>query len=56
MTTPKRRRRPSVEGEIQKHVFAHIWGRGVPGLFAFHVPNGAYFGGDRARAAIQMNI
>lgn len=53
----KIRRRPSrnsEEGKIQRAVFANIWQRGVQGLFAFHVPNGANFGGDRALAAMQM--
>jgi hypothetical protein len=54
MPIQKRRRRPSVEGQIQRAVFQNIWGRGVPNLFAFHVPNGANFGGDRALAAMQM--
>lgn len=35
-------------------MFSHIWERGVPGLFAFHVPNGANFGSDRVLRAKQM--
>jgi hypothetical protein len=34
------RRHP--EDDIQRAVFQHIRARGVPGLFAFHVPNGGY--------------
>ena len=30
------------EQAIQKAVVAHLRARGVPGLFAFHVPNGGY--------------
>jgi hypothetical protein len=30
------------EQQIQRAVFAHLRARGVPGLFAFHVPNGGY--------------
>lgn len=30
------------EDHIQRAVFQHIRARGVPGLFAFHVPNGGY--------------
>lgn len=36
------RRRSSPEADIQRAVFQHIRLRGVPGLFAFHVPNGGY--------------
>jgi len=36
----QKRRRP--EQEIQRAVFDHIRSRGVPGLFAFHPPNGGY--------------
>jgi hypothetical protein len=49
-----RRPRRSEEGIIQRAVFQNIWQRGVPKLFAFHVPNGANFGSDRALAAMQM--
>lgn len=48
------RKRRDIEGKIQRAVFTHIWERGVPGLFAFHVPNGANFGADRRLAAAQM--
>jgi hypothetical protein len=30
------------EQQIQRAVVQHIRARGVPGLFAFHVPNGGY--------------
>jgi len=30
------------EQVIQRNVFAHLRQRGVPGMFAFHVPNGGY--------------
>jgi hypothetical protein len=30
------------EQQIQRAVFQHIRARGVPGLFAFHPPNGGY--------------
>ena len=30
------------EQQIQRAVFQHIRARGVPGLFAFHCPNGGY--------------
>jgi hypothetical protein len=38
MRLRKTSRRP--EDEIQRAVFQHIRARGVPGLVAFHVPNG----------------
>jgi hypothetical protein len=34
--------RRSPEAQIQRAVFEHIAARGVPGMFAFHVPNGGY--------------
>jgi hypothetical protein len=40
MTTHKKTRRSNPEARIQKQLFEHIHARGVPGLFAFHVPNG----------------
>jgi hypothetical protein len=40
MSGRHRRRRP--EDVIQRAVFAHIRARAVPGVFAFHVPNGGY--------------
>jgi hypothetical protein len=43
-----RRNRP--EDAIQRAVFEHIRVRGVPGLVAFHVPNGGYR--SRTEAAI----
>ena len=36
------RKRTRPEQAIQRAVFDHIRARGVPGLFAFHVPNGGY--------------
>lgn len=35
-----RRRSARPEDAIQRTVFAHLHQRGVPGVFAFHVPNG----------------
>jgi hypothetical protein len=35
-------RRAVPEAQIQRAVFAHIRARAVPGVFAFHVPNGGY--------------
>jgi hypothetical protein len=36
------RRRASPEQGIQRALFQHLRVRGVPGLFAFHPPNGGY--------------
>lgn len=49
-------RRP--EQAIQKAVFQHIRARGVPGLVAWHTPNGAFYGGKRSGkgVAIQGSI
>jgi hypothetical protein len=49
-------RRP--EQAIQKAVFQHIRQRGVPGLVAWHTPNGAFYGGKRSGkgVAIQGSI
>jgi hypothetical protein len=51
-----RRARP--EDIIQKTVFQHIALRGVPGLVAFHVPQGNKLGGKRSAkgVAIQGSI
>lgn len=37
-----RARRASPEAQIQRAVFQHIKQRAMPGVFAFHVPNGGY--------------
>ena len=49
-------RRP--EQAIQRAVFEHIKQRGVPGLVAWHTPNGAAYGGKRSKkgVAIQGSI
>lgn len=39
---PRLRRRSQPEGDIQRAVFAHLRQRAMPGVFAFHVPNGGY--------------
>jgi len=45
-----RRRLSLRESDIQRAVFDHLRWRGVPGVFAFHVPNGGKR--DRIEAAI----
>lgn len=45
-------RRP--EQAIQRAVFEHIRQRGVPGLVAWHTPNGAAYGGKRNRKGIAI--
>jgi hypothetical protein len=42
------------EDQIQKAVFQHIRLRGMPGLVAWHTPNGARLGGKRSRKGIPI--
>lgn len=42
------------EQAIQRAVFDHIRQRGVPGLVAWHTPNGAAYGGKRNRKGIAI--
>lgn len=35
-------------------MFQHIRQRGVPGLIAWHTPNGAYLGGKRSRKGVAI--
>jgi hypothetical protein len=46
-----RTRRP--EQELHHAVVAHLKARGAPGLFWFHVPSGAFFGGKRQGAIMK---
>lgn len=48
-----KRRRP--EQALQKAVFAHLRQRGVPGIVAWHTPNGLFAGGKRNRKGVAIN-
>lgn len=42
------------EQDLQRALFQHIRQRGVPGLVAWHTPNGAYLGGKRSRKGVAI--
>jgi hypothetical protein len=42
------------EQDIQRSVFQHLRARGMPGVFAFHVPNGTLLGGKRNRKGVNI--
>lgn len=45
---------PRPEQIIHKAVIQHIRQRGVPGIFAWHTPSGAFYGGKRNRKGIAI--